>query len=161
MNHEETELQIWEYIDGTCTAVERERISVLISTDAAWKQTYEVLAALHAAMATEPEQPSLRFTKNVMESLAGIKIAHTAGSYINKYIVRSIAALFIIVITGTLVYAFANTKWQNSESHRFSLNVSDVFSSAWFSIFFIVNIILALALLDSALRRKQQRHPHK
>jgi hypothetical protein len=162
--NEEIEMQVWEYIDGICTEAERERIAGLIANDELWSSKYNELVALNEEIASnlEMEQPSMRFTKNVMEMVADVKIAPAAKQYINYGIIKGIAAFFIITITGFLGYALLNEKWGSAgTTYNFNalnlnkLQLPSLFNSGVFNLIIALNIILALVFADMILRRKK------
>ena len=75
-NQQEMELQLWEYIDGSLLDAERNAVEKLIADNSFWKQRYHELLDLHQSInLIELEQPSLRFTKNVMDEIARYQIA--------------------------------------------------------------------------------------
>jgi len=157
---EELEMQLWEYIDGTCSGADSQRIAVLIASDEEWRHKYNELYAIHSAIATsaELEHPPMRFTKNVMESVAATHIAPATKKYINKSIIRGIAAFFIITIASLLGYALANTNWSGGAG-TFTIpkfNLGNLFNSSFFNIAIAINIVLALVLADKILRKKQR-----
>jgi hypothetical protein len=164
METNEIEMQLWEYLDGACTIDDMSRISVLIVRDPLWKAKFEELAALHNSLgdSLELEQPSLRFTQNVMDAVATTHVATATKKYINKGIIRSIAALFGIMLTAILGYAIANSK--KSPSNLLTrLNLKDIdfsalFNSPAFNIIIAINVVIGLVFLDAILRRKKAQH---
>ena len=86
MNQQEnSELRLWAYIDGLSSVEERTAIKKLIETNVEWKNKYyELLEMDQLVRSTELEQPSMRFTKNVMEEIAKLHIAPATKNYINK-----------------------------------------------------------------------------
>ena len=163
--NEEIEMMLWEYMDGACSEADRQRISLLIERDDVWKQKYGELLALQAEITNslQSEQPSLRFTKNVMEAVANVKVAPATKQYINKNIIRGIAAFFIITITTLLGYALATANWSAGSTDTLSklnlnkINFSNYFNSSTLNIIIAVNVALGLVLLDSFLRRKSTK----
>ena len=163
--NEEIEMMLWEYMDGTCCEADMQRISILIERDEVWKQKYGELTALQANLADnlQLEQPSMRFTKNVMEAVANVKVAPATKQYINKNIIRGIAAFFIITITTLLGYALATADWDAGSTNTLSklnlnkINFSSYFHSSTLYIIIAVNVALGLVLLDSFLRRKSTK----
>ena len=159
--NEEIEMQLWEYLDGTCSIDDMPRIAVLIERDPVWKAKYEELSAFHSSMGRnlDFEQPSLRFTQNVMDAVAATHVAPATKKYINKGIIRGIAALFIGMITAALGYAFANAgNGAASKNSLPKLNLGDlsgVFNSGTMMMIIAVNIVIGLVFLDSLLRRKR------
>jgi hypothetical protein len=162
--HEEMEMQIWEYIDNTCDNAARQRISILLAQDVAWREKYDGLLALHSGISEslEMEQPSMRFTKNVMEAVAGVHMAPATKKYINKAVIRGIAAFFIITIGLSVGYAIATADW-HFRSFRHSHGVKSdelgfLFNSNVFNLFVAINVVLALLLVDKLLRKRTQTH---
>jgi hypothetical protein len=161
--NEEIELQLWDYIDGTCNTADSQRISMLIKHDELWKQKYAALTALQATIADtlQLEQPSMRFSKNVMETVAAAHIAPATKKYINKGIIRAIAAFFILAIGTPIIYALATTNWSSTTPLSFNLanlHLSDYINSTTLNVVIAINVVLALVFLDSILRRKKNRH---
>lgn len=165
MNTDAIEIQLWDYIDGNCNEADRVRIAGLIVNDAMWKMKFDELSAFHTSIPAgmEQEQPSMRFTKNVMDSIATVQVAPATNKYINKTIIRSIAAFFVVTISAMLIYAFANTSYTASKISLPTLApgwVSDALNSNWFNVVMGINILLALALADTILRKRNSSNPH-
>jgi len=160
MKQEEIEMELWEYIDGLCNKADHERIATLIATDAIWLQHYNELIALHALIPKELEieQPSMRFTKNVMEAVATIKIAPATKKYINHTVIKGIAAFFIITIVASVIYAFAITDWHSGNNDAYTnafakMDLSAFFNSNFFYVTLGINLVLGLLLTDTLFRR--------
>ena len=173
MNKEERELQLWNYIDGTATQKEVSFVETMIATDVIWRNKYKELLEINQLLKTdlELEQPSMRFSKNVMEQIAGLHPAKATVTYINKNIIRGIAAFFILTITGFLVYTFTKVNWVStsgvsplpfdlSKLKPEQLNFSKLMSSTWINVILMVNVVLGLMLLDNYLRRKKRSSVH-
>ncbi len=162
--NEEIEMQLWEYLDGTCNVPDMQRISILIERDSVWKQKYGELSALHSGIANsmELEQPSMRFTQNVMDMVAAQHIAPATTKYINKNIIRGIAALFITMLAVIFGYALANsgtgTKGALPKLDLSKVNLGGIFSSTTMTMIIMINIIIGLVLFDTILRRKRTPH---
>ena len=159
---EEMEARIWAYIDGL--SEEKSFIEQLIRENAVWRAKYNELIELNQFLhATELEQPSMRFTKNVMEEISKIQIAPATKEYINKYIIRGIAAFFITVIVGFLIYGFSQVNWSagNASSHAgidfTQVDYSRMFNNTFVNLFMMANIILGLMLLDRYLTSKKKQ----
>ncbi len=86
---------MWEYIDGQSSIEEESAIEKLIETNLQWKKKYHELIEIHQLVQSSAlEEPSLRFTKNVMEEIAKYHIAPATKTYINKKIIWGIADFF-------------------------------------------------------------------
>src|SRR5215831_8019414 len=90
MNEEQhIEMRLWDYIDGDMDAEEKKQIETLLANDRKWQEIYSELLQLHQLMKTgiELDEPSMRFTRNVMEEIGTIKVARAAKSYVNRKII--------------------------------------------------------------------------
>lgn len=164
MNTEKNmEERLWDYIDGTCSAEEMSFIRELIASHQEWKSRYEELLEVHTLLNNELEleQPSLRFTKNVMEEIGRLQIAPATRNYIDKKVIWGIGLFFFIMIAGFLIYAFGQVNWSDTSSGSDYLDMtrfdwSRIFNSTYTNIFMMVNVVLALMLLDMYLGRKKK-----
>src|SRR5687767_287904 len=132
MNHDsldtsfgqEDEARLWEYIDGSGEVSERFVIEKLVAENKVWLEKYHELLELHQVMqSSDLEEPSMRFTKNLMEEISKLHIAPAAKSYINKKIIWGIGGFMIAMIVGFLIYGVAQINW--SEGNSDSLNGFD------------------------------------
>jgi hypothetical protein len=157
------EERLWEYIDEMATPEEKTVIDRLIEADAEWRAKYsELLEVQQLMLSSELEEPSMRFTKNVMEEIALMHIAPATKTYINKKIIWGIAIFFISVIVGFLIYGIGQVKWTSSPDAKFpidmsSLDFSAMFSNTYVNAFMMVNVILGLFLLDRYLAGKRKK----
>lgn len=161
--HLNMEERLWEYIDGISTQEEKTVIEKLIKADAVWRAKYgELMEAHQLLLSSELEEPSLRFTKNVMEEIALLKIAPAASTYINKKIVWGIAIFFIVMIIGCLIYGIAQVNWSEGSGGSqmpFSIgnvDLSPMFNNTFFNAFMMINIVLGLFLFDRYLANKRK-----
>ncbi|HEV7783680.1 MAG TPA: hypothetical protein VGO58_20565, partial [Chitinophagaceae bacterium] len=119
------EERLWDYIDGLSTAEERPVVEQLLRDDTAWKSKYgELLKTDELLRVSELEQPSMRFTKNVMEEISKLHIAPATKTYINKKIIWGISFFFIALIAGFLLYGFAQMQWSVSDDSQVLKNVN-------------------------------------
>lgn len=64
---------LWKYAEGTCQAAEKAEIEKLLASDPSLREELEMIQQIHRVLdKMEPEQPSMRFSKNVMEALPDI-----------------------------------------------------------------------------------------
>lgn len=163
MNQQEIEVQLWEYIDGVCTTGMQLHIEQMISTDEHWKNCYRKLLTIHHSIKHDlaPEQPPMRFTKNVLDIIAGTAITAPTRKYINPIIINVIASFFIISISGLIIYAITLTNWEqppvNIRPLSFTENFDKVFSGKAFTFISCLNVITGLLLLDNLALRKKRR----
>lgn len=155
--------KLWEYIDGLGIIAERAAIERLLMEHAAWRAKYNELLELHQmVMSAEPEQPSMRFSRNVMEEIGKYHIAPATRNYINKKIIWGIAAFFLTVIAGFLIYAISQAAPAATVSGSGfggvdfnQVDYSRVFSNNFVNGFMMLNIVLGLMLLDRYLAQQK------
>ena len=160
------EERLWEYIDGSASGEEGSVIEKLIADNQQWREKYRELLELHQLVQTSPlEEPSMRFTKNVMEEIAKYHIAPATRTYIDKKIVWGIGIFFITLILGFLIYGFSQVNWNTDagDSRRIvdvtNVDYSKFFNNTYVNIFMGINVVLALMLLDRFLAsKKKQMH---
>lgn len=155
--------RLWNYIDGQVSREEKTVIDELIRTNAEWKQTYgDLLEVNELLKATELEEPSMRFTKNVMEEIARMSIAPATKTYINKKVIWGLGIFFITMVIGFLIYGFGQMDWSGSGDDNSivqnlpKFDISKFFSNTWVNAFMMVNVVLGLVLLDHYLTRKKK-----
>jgi hypothetical protein len=165
LEEDEIEVKLWEYIDGFTTTGERSVIDNLVRENAEWKAKYQELLEIHQSLnLVELEQPSLRFTKNVMEEIARLQIAPAAKQYINSKIIWGIAGFFITVIVSFLVYGLSQIDWSTSQSVNTGVldkiteaDYSKVFNNTFVNVFLMLNVVLGLMLFDRYLNDKKKK----
>jgi hypothetical protein len=164
MNEQQNiEERLWEFIDGQVQGEEKSIIEKLLQSSLEWKEKYrELLDLHHSIQSTTLDEPSMRFTKNVMEGIAKYYIAPATKTYINKKIVWGIAAFFIVLITGFLIYGFGQVNWSDTGGSSMSLGLDKIdfskfFNNTWINIFVMVNLVLGLFFLDRFLASKKKK----
>ena len=158
------EERLWDYIDGLSSPQEKTVIEKLLESDAEWRTKYhELLEVQQLLHSSELEEPSMRFTKNVMEEISKLHIAPATKTYINKNIIRGLAFFFITMIVGFLVYGFGQIDWTVQGDSAIPVDFSRVdyskmFNNDWINAFMMVNVILGLFLLDRFLASKRKKY---
>jgi hypothetical protein len=166
-NEQNIEMKLWSYIDGSVDDEERLRIEGLISSDTNWKRQYLLLLQLRDLLAEklDIDHPSMRFSKNVMEQIADARIAKASRLYINKTIIVAITFFFLALITGLLIYGFTEVNWSGGNSgialDFLKIDVSRFLNEQSLNIFLMVNIVLAMILLDRYLSQRSQKNRYR
>ena len=156
------EERLWNYIDGACAADEKSAIEQLLDSNVEWQSKYRELLDVHQVLhTTELEEPSMRFSRNVMEEIARLHIAPATKSYINKKIVYGIGAFFMIMIVGFLVYGFSQIDWSAKGDANNIINIDKVnfgvfFNNTYVNMFMMLNVVLGLMFLDKYLSNKKK-----
>ncbi|MBV4358537.1 hypothetical protein [Pinibacter aurantiacus] len=159
------EERLWDYVDGISSAHERSVIDKLLETDSAWRHRYKEILKANILLqeSIELDEPSMRFTQNVMEDIAKYKIAPAASTYINKKIIYGIATVFITIIVAMFVYVFANVNWASAGAGGgmpfdiSKINYGKIFSSTYVNIFLMLNVMIGLVLFDKYLSVKKKK----
>src|SRR6478672_3116206 len=154
--------RLWEFIDGQSSIEEASAIEKLIETNKQWKEKYNELLELHQLVQSSAlEEPSLRFTRNVMEEIAKYQIAPATKSYINNKIIYGIGIFFLTVIAGFLIYGIGQIDWTVAGDNKATFGIdlgkvdySRMFSNNFVNIFMGLNIVLGLMLLDRYLNNR-------
>ena len=164
MNEQQNiEKQLWDYIDGLSSIEERTSIEKLLHSNIEWKNKYHELLEIQEVMrSAELEQPSMRFTKNVMEEIAKLHIAPATKNYINKRIIWGIGAFFITVMVSFLIYGFAQMDWNLQDNSKPIVDLSKfdynrIFNNNLVNVFMMINVVLGLVLLDRVLANKRKK----
>ena len=125
---QQIEIRLWNYIDGTVGAAEKQEVERLLASDAEWQEIYNQLLELHESIQNELQldNPPLHFGKNVMEQIAKPEVARPVRTYINKGIIYGIAAFFIALLGGLLVYASAQINWAKATTEKFGFDLSEI-----------------------------------
>jgi hypothetical protein len=165
LGDEGIEIRMWDYIDGLADDSEKVAIEKLIAENAAWRTKYQELLEVHQLMhTTELEEPSMRFSKNVMEEISKYQIAPATKNYINQKIIWGIAAFFISTIVGFLIYGISQINWSAaSDSSSIGIDFTKVdfsgmFNNSLMNAFMMLNIILGLMLFDRYLEMKKREY---
>lgn len=168
--HEQPTIEdrLWDYIDGTCGEAEKGIVHELIATRQEWRDKYHALLDAHRLLqqSIELDEPSLRFTRNVMDEIARYNIAPATRTYIDKKVIRGIALFFGVMITGFLLYGFAQINWSAADGVTGSwwdkisspkIRWGLFFNNTYVNVFMMVNVVLGLMLLDMYLERKKKQ----
>jgi hypothetical protein len=161
----EMEARLWDYIDGNLSTPERSAIDKLIAEQAEWRSQYEELLQVHQLLrSSELEQPSMRFTRDVMDEIARYQIAPAARNYINNKIVWGIGVFFITMILGLVVYGLGQINWSEAADSKSTLgvdfdklNYGKMFSNDFVNVFLMLNVVLGLMLLDRYLTSRKKK----
>jgi hypothetical protein len=165
MQTQQMEEKIWGYIDGSSSKEEVAFVEQMIATDATWRVKYSELKEINQLLKAdmELEQPSMRFTMNVIDQLQGLQPAPATKKYINKTIIRSIAVFFIVTIVGFLIYGFTLIDWSSTPSSgegyqlpSFSFDYKLFLNSTWLNVLLMLNVVMGLLYLDRYLRRNKK-----
>lgn len=152
------EEDIWAYIDDACEPAERLEIEAKIASDPEYHRLHGELMQVHLMISAEElEEPSMSFTRNVMEHVK-LEIPPVAlKTKVDNRIIYSIAAFFMLSILAVFIYALANSNYSMSAFKLPELNVNLAMSpeATNFSVkaFLFLDLALALVYFDRFLRK--------
>jgi len=157
--------RLWDYIDGSIKAEEKTFVEQLIATQEEWRRKYHELLDIHQLMnsSLELDEPSMRFSQNVMEEITKHQITPATKTYINKKIIYGIGIFFIAMIAGMLVYGLGQINWSDTSSsgslltkYNDKIDFSKFFNNTYTTIFMMINVVMGLMLLDMYLGKKRK-----
>ena len=164
-SEDQMEPRLWEYIDGISDTEEVSIVQKLIEENQEWREKYNELIELNQLInSTELEEPSMRFSKNVMEEISRLQITPAASSYINHRIIWGIGIFFMVLIVGFLIYGIGQIDWSSTSGNSslpvdFSkVDYSAFFNNTYINVFMMINVVLGLMLLDRVLANKKAKH---
>jgi len=155
------EQRIWDYLDGTGTDEEREFTKQLINSEPEFRTVFEELSAIHLSVSSlDLDEPSMSFSRNIMEKIELEPVPGSVKSLIDKRVIYGITAFFLITITALLGVLFYQIDWtQQSEIYMpdYKLpefDTSNYVNSTTINIFFFADIVIALYLFDGFLSKR-------
>jgi len=147
------EERLWDYIDGNSSSEEKITIEQLLQSDPSVKQLHEEFLAVNNALKfSELEEPSMRFTKNVMEQVALEPAPKALQTKVDSRIIKVIAGFFIGSLSLLVGFSLFQMDW-SAGFEGFDLNVPSVDWSKYFGSSvvqgaLIVLVIATLAVID-------------
>jgi len=155
------EQRIWDYLDGIGNSQERELTERLIKSDPVYQQVYEEFKSFNSLVsASDQDEPSMGFTRNVMEKINLEPVHASIKSLIDERIIIGIAAFFLFTIIALLGLLFYQIEWSQAVGFKIpelnmpAIDTSKYLNSSYINIFFFVDIIIGLYLFDGFLRKR-------
>ncbi|MFD0940405.1 hypothetical protein [Pedobacter boryungensis] len=151
------EEQLWNYIDGNCTAEEKIEIETKIAVNIQYHSIYKELLAVHNELNTlDFEEPSMSFTRNVMEKV-NLELKPVAlKTKIDNRIIYSIGAFFFLSILGLFIYAVVKSNVTfDFKMPALNFDIAKHINATTIQIFIFVDVALGLLYLDSFLRKRK------
>jgi hypothetical protein len=154
------EEQLWNYIDGNCTPEEQAEIAVKLTVDQHYYTTYQELLKVNAALnSLDFEEPSMSFTRNVMEKV-NLELKPVAlKTKVDNRIVYGIGGFFALALVSIFVYALATSNFDyhfELPKMSYSLELGKYINHTSLQIFLFLDVILALIYLDGFLRKRNE-----
>ena len=150
------EERLWDYIDETCSTDERAVIEGLIAKNDEWNEKHRELTAFNNEInAIETDEPPMGFAFKVMEQIRAEEARTPLKTSVNKYLIKGIAAFFIVTITAILVIVLSDTSLLGNAALDINIHGMDIFNgTAVVKTFAYLDIMLLLFFADTLLRKK-------
>lgn len=152
------EQQLWDYIDGNLDESSKKAIEEKIALDAEVKAQYEDLLKLNLAFdGMDLDEPSMSFTRNVMESVALVPAPVAMKTKVDKNIIYSIGGFFLVSLLALLSYVFYNANLEMPQFDlkvNFDFNLEKYITSTAIYAFLFADLVIGLIFLDQFLRKK-------
>lgn len=153
------EEQLWNYIDNNCSPNERTAIETELAINPQYQQVYQELLAVQQELnKLELDEPSMSFTRNVMEQVKLEPRPVALKTKVDQRIIGFIGAFFVLSILAVFVVAVANSKISfdfNLPKMNWGFDASKLAQPTFLKIFLLFDLVLALVYLDSLLRKKR------
>jgi hypothetical protein len=165
------EERIQAYINGECNDADRITVEHKIAGDKVWREQYQAMLSVHELLLSglEPMEPSMRFSKNVMDEIAGLTIARPARQFINPWIFRITGGILGTFLLAILVYSFSLADFSSGASDTKlpalptiqvpEVNWTNFLGQGTTLMLFMVCTILGLYIADKLLGKKLLNHP--
>ena len=152
------EEQLWNYIDGTCTPVEKLEIEAKLAVNIQYYTLYQELLKVNEELTKiDFEEPSMSFTRNVMEKV-NLELKPVAlQTKVDNRIIYSIGAFFVLSLVAIFGYALATSDFNlkfNMPAMNFSFDSDKYINRTSLQIFLFVDVVIALIYLDGVLRKR-------
>lgn len=160
--------RLWDYIDGSSDAAEKSFVEQLIASQQEWRNKYHELLELQQLINTslELDEPSMRFSQNVMEEITKYQITPATKTYINKKVIYGVGIFFLAMMAGMLIYGLGQINWtagsgvSNDLFTKYNpgkIDFTKFFNNTYTSIFMMINVVMGLMLLDMYLGKKRKQ----
>jgi len=148
------------YIGGDCTAEDMQRIEQRLEQDARWRTRLDELFAEETGtpVLLETDEPSLRFTRDVMDAIGNARPAPATAKYVNPAILKGLGILFAVCIVLSITGLLLNINWSAPSVlpalHTKAPDMGALFNSTTFYALTALTLLTALVLADTALRKR-------
>ena len=152
------EQQLWDYIDGNLDEPSKKAIEEKIASDAAIKSQYDDLLKFNLSFeGIDLDEPSMSFTRNVMESVALVPAPVAMKTKVDKKIIYSIGSFFVFSLLALFGYVLYNSNLsmpQFDMNVNFDFNLDQYITPTTVYSFLFADLVIGLIFLDQFLRKK-------
>lgn len=152
------EQQLWDYIDGKLNESSKKAIEEKIESNAGIKAQYEQLLKLNSAFnALDLDEPSMSFTRNVMESIALAPAPVAMKTKVDKKIIYGIGGFFVLSLLSLFGYVIYNSTLSMPKfgfNTNLNFRVDQYITPTVLYSFLFFDLVVGLVFLDLFLRKK-------
>jgi len=152
------EQQLWDYIDGNLDENLKKSIEEKIDSDPQIKLQYEEFLKFNLTFSNlDLEEPSMSFTRKVMEDVALVPAPISLKTRVDTRIIYSIGGFFVLSILAILSFIAYNTKFTMPNFDfdlTFNFDTGKIITPTTINIFLFVDLIIGLVFMDYFLRKK-------
>lgn len=152
------EQQLWDYIDGNLDEFSKKTIEEKIESNAGIKTQYEELLKLNSAFnAIDLDEPSMSFTRNVMESIALAPAPVAMKTKVDEKIIYAIGGFFIVSLLSLFGYVLYNSNLSMPKlgfNVTLNFNLDQYITPTVLYSFLFFDLVIGLVFLDQFLRKK-------
>jgi len=152
------EQQLWDYIDGNLDEPSKKAIEEKIASDAEIKSQYDDLLKFNLSFeGIDLDEPSMSFTRNVMESVALVPAPVAMKTKVDKKIIYSIGSFFVFSLLALFGYVLYNSNLsmpQFDMNVNFDFNLDQYITPTTVYSFLFADLVIGLIFLDQFLRKK-------
>jgi hypothetical protein len=152
------EQQLWDYIDGNLDEFSKKAIEEKIESTDEIKAQFEELLKLNSVFnALDLDEPSMSFTRNVMESIALAPAPVAMKTKVDVKIIYSIGGFFIISLLSLFGYVLYNSNLNTPKfgfNTNFNFNLDQYITPTVMYSFLFFDLVIGLVFLDQFLRKK-------
>ncbi|MEN0004537.1 MAG: hypothetical protein AAF798_10345 [Bacteroidota bacterium] len=155
--------QLWDFIDGQCTAEEAATLKSALETDPNVKAEWAKRFKLHQQLSELPaEQPSMRFVQNLMDKLPLLYRKLSIAPLVKPFWVKTALGFLALLLVGYIGFVFfyieqfgVNGQFTYLESMKNYLNQAP---AKFLILFAAISISLScLFVLDRFLKARFQK----
>jgi hypothetical protein len=150
------EEQIWDFIDGNLSESESQKIQHLINSDQEVERMYKNFLSFNVFTTNmDLEEPSMSFTRNVMDDVATIPAPVLLKTKVDNRVIYGIAAFFGIALIAVFVFAIYKSSGEKSSlQFDFSINTDFFENKILLSTFLAADLIIAMLFIDGVVRKR-------
>jgi len=150
------EQQLWDYIDGNLDQIQAKFIEEKINAEPQFKIQYEELLQFSQKLEDLTlEEPSMSFTRNVMEDVASVPAPISLKTKIDTRVIYGVGGFLVLPILAILAFtAYNSTFTMPRFDFDLSFEVNKMITPTALYAFLFVDLVIGLIFMDYFFRNK-------